>query len=63
LNKTYQYFIQNHTTENIVEKLLFRIAQTELTFDSIDKKLFKKSWAIRIIERLRPLYKGMVKNN
>jgi len=58
--KTYRYFIENHTIESVVDKFMSRVFQTTLTYGMIDKSYFKKSWALTIHDALHPLYERII---
>jgi hypothetical protein len=59
-DKTYQYYLTNHTIDSVVDKFLMQISKTTLTYSMIDKSYFKKSWALWLHDLLHPLYERII---
>jgi hypothetical protein len=58
--KTYQYYLDNHTIDSVVENFLKKIFQTTFTYKMIDKVYFKKSWALWLHDILHPFYERLI---
>jgi glycosyltransferase involved in cell wall biosynthesis len=54
-NKSLEYFNENHTLDTVTDKFIEKLSKSELTFGMIDKSFFRKSFFLRVYNRLRGL--------
>jgi hypothetical protein len=58
--KTYQYYLSNHSIEVVMEKFLSKISQSELTYNMIDKSFLEQGALRKFYNKIRKFEHGPI---
>ncbi|MDP9047157.1 MAG: hypothetical protein M3N14_03410 [Bacteroidota bacterium] len=51
--RSYQYYLSNHSIEEVIKKFIFQTNSSTLEFGMIDKRLFEETRLLKLLNRIR----------